>query len=336
LRSVEAQYVLGQYRDGLAKALKLRPAVEATGYKPLLGDFLEKIGRFQIEVSGPLTAEGTTHEALVAAIGGGDYVTAAKAASSLVFIFGNFEGRRKEAHEWTAVGRALLDQAGSGHSRIRGWLEQDEAATFLRERQFERALAGYQKGLLLKEQELGPDHPDVGLSLNSEALALVQLGRLAEALAAIDEAFAIFMRRGGPVGMALANRGDILRRLGRTDEAKDALERALRTDLSEMLQEEYPLTNLGHLLAASGTPERAIPLFERALQEEELHKTDPDATAETRFALASALWSTGGDRGRALTLARAAREGYDRLQMSTELAEVDAWLAKHKGRRKWP
>jgi hypothetical protein len=72
------------------------------------------------------------------------------------------------------------------------------------------------------------------------------------------------------------------------------LERALRTDLSEMLQEEYPLTNLGHLLAASGTPERAIPLFERALQEEEVHKTDPDATAETRFALASASGRRAG------------------------------------------
>jgi hypothetical protein len=109
----------------------------------------------------------------------------------------------------------------------------------------------------------------------------------------------------------------------------------MRTDLSDVRQADA-LTNLGHILAASDTPEQAIPLLERALHTEELHNLDPDATAETRFALASVLWSTGGDRRRALTLARAARKTYDRLEMSTELAEVDAWLAKHNGRRKRP
>jgi tetratricopeptide (TPR) repeat protein len=335
LRSVEAQFDVGQYNYGLAQALRLRPAVEATGYKPLLGDLLEKIGRFQTEVSSSITAEGTTHDALVAAIAGGDYVTAAKAASMLAYILGSLESRPKEAHEWAAVGRALLDQAGPGHSRIRGWLDQGEAGTFLHERHFERALALFRQARLLKAQELGPDHPDVGLSFNSELIPLYKLGRRTEALAASDHALAIFLRRGGPVGSALSNRGEILRVLGRTDEAKDALERAMRTDLSDVRQADA-LTNLGHILAASDTPEQAIPLLERALHTEELHNLDPDATAETRFALASVLWSTGGDRRRALTLARAARKTYDRLEMSTELAEVDAWLAKHNGRRKRP
>jgi tetratricopeptide (TPR) repeat protein len=135
--------------------------------------------------------------------------------------------------------------------------------------------------------------------------------------------------------MAQASRGELLRLLGRPDEAKDALERSMRTDLST-IGEEYPLTSLGHILAASGKPEQAIPLFERALQAEASRKIDVDEVAETRFALASALWSTGGDRARALNLARAASEMYARLRMSAEGGEVDAWLAKHERNRKRP
>jgi tetratricopeptide (TPR) repeat protein len=332
LRSVEAQFVLGQYRDGLANALKLRAAVEATGYKPLLADLLEKIGRLQIETADKLTTEETTHDALVAAIQGGNDVTAAKAASGLAFLLGGLEDRPKEAHQWAAVGRALLDQAG-GHARIRGWLEQGEGATFLRERQFERALEEFREARRLKEQELGPDHPDVGLSINSEGIALLGLGRRNEALAAFDHALAIFVHRGGPVGMVLSNRGETLRLLGRRDEAKDALVRAMRTDLNEFRKGSL-LTSLGHILTASGTPEQAIPLLEHALKIEVAWNEDREAIAETRFALASALWSAGGDRARALTLARAARETYAHLPMGDDLPEIDAWLAKHDRKRK--
>jgi hypothetical protein len=58
---------------------------------------------------------------------------------------------------------------------------------------------------------------------------------------------------------------------------------------------------------------------------------DPALLAETRFGLARALWESGGDRTRALSLARAAREAYERNNRPRQLSAVDAWLAVHAG-----
>jgi eukaryotic-like serine/threonine-protein kinase len=58
--------------------------------------------------------------------------------------------------------------------------------------------------------------------------------------------------------------------------------------------------------------------------------------AKTRFALARALWtapaSQGRDRRRAHTLAEQARDAYVAAGRAkkTELAELEAWLAKHR------
>ena len=85
-------------------------------------------------------------------------------------------------------------------------------------------------------------------------------------------------------------------------------------------------------MADLGDPRRAIPWFEGALRIRGPHDTDPPSTAEARFALASALWDTGGDRTRALSLAKAAKDTYEQLEMNRELAQVNGWLAKHGSR----
>jgi hypothetical protein len=58
--------------------------------------------------------------------------------------------------------------------------------------------------------------------------------------------------------------------------------------------------------------------------------------AETRFALARALWDAsvaqGRDRPRAGTLAEQARDAYTAVgeAKETELAKVQAWLTEHR------
>ena len=339
LRSIEAQYDLGQYDDGLAKAIALRPTVEATGYQPLIGDLLEKIGRFQGRVTGPETAEGTLHQSLVAAISGGDNVTAAKAVSDLVYILGVSQRRPKEAREWAQLGYALLDHGGPAHSRIRGWLKQDEAQIWMREGNFERALEGFRQARTLKELELGPDHPDVGISINAAGMALLGLGRRTEGFEAFSQSLRIFDERGGAQDMNLSDRAEIFRIQGRLADAKSAFERALSTDMDE-LEMAYPLTGLGRTLVALGDPRRATPLLERALHTREVHQVEPPVKAETQFALACALWDAGGDKRRAMTLANAARATFRQFTIPPDLAgidgEIDAWLAKHKSTRTPP
>jgi hypothetical protein len=61
--------------------------------------------------------------------------------------------------------------------------------------------------------------------------------------------------------------------------------------------------------------------------------TPPDEIAETRFALARALWDGKGDRARAHELAKQAREGLSgaSAQVTRARAAVDAWLRSTGG-----
>jgi hypothetical protein len=77
-------------------------------------------------------------------------------------------------------------------------------------------------------------------------------------------------------------------------------------------------------------PAKAIPLLERALEIRRAANADPTLIAETRFALARALWD-GGQRKRAVAEATSARAAFAASpDRAAEVAEVDAWFASHR------
>ena len=89
-----------------------------------------------------------------------------------------------------------------------------------------------------------------------------------------------------------------------------------------------------HATVASLTPARAP---SAAVQELELHiatSRTPTESAQARFALARALWSSSGDPDRALFLARQAKQ---LLQANTVdpslLEEINAWLREKEDLR---
>jgi hypothetical protein len=77
---------------------------------------------------------------------------------------------------------------------------------------------------------LGPDHPDVAMTLNNLAVLLHEQGRSQEADAPSQKALAIFEKALGPshpkVVLALSNRALLLRSLGREAEAEQLEARA--------------------------------------------------------------------------------------------------------------
>ena len=89
-----------------------------------------------------------------------------------------------------------------------------------------------------------------------------------------------------------------------------------------------PLHGLGEVRLAQGEVVAAVSYLTRALDIREKHEVDPTLLADTRFALARALWLNGGDRRRARALALAARDAYKSRQRP-EVADVTAWLASH-------
>ena len=97
----------------------------------------------------------------------------------------------------------------------------------------------------------------------------------------------------------------------------------------------FPLTALGEAYLEAGDAQHALATLERADALRQASEPNPRHKAETRFALARALWAAG--RGPELARRRAAEAralliGADGSK--EELATVDAWLAAHGGRRR--
>ena len=93
----------------------------------------------------------------------------------------------------------------------------------------------------------------------------------------------------------------------------------------------YALTGIGLSYLAEGTSTSALVPLERAFKIREAQETDPSHRAETRFALARALWSRPAERQRALALSRSARG--DCGDDKKAAAEIDAWLAQARAEK---
>ncbi len=200
-----------------------------------------------------------------------------------------------------------------------------------------REAEGYlRRSLADREQLLGPDHPDVAESLEALGGILNDTGRAAEALAMQRRAVAIFeakMPGHGLTALCRGSLGETLRVLGRHEEALAEIRASLRGVEAffgpEHVYASLPLQALGALLVDSGRPAEALPPLERALAIRERQPVPRGWLDESRFALARALWESGGDRARALRLARQAAAGFAALGEAekTNHAEVEAWLA---------
>jgi serine/threonine-protein kinase len=192
---------------------------------------------------------------------------------------------------------------------------------------FERALAIYTKSR-------GPEHPLVAGTLVALGALELNQDRLDAALGYARRALAIDEKAypgGNPeVAGAVNLVGDILDRQGTHTDARVLHERAVaileKLGGANDLTLAGPLTALGECELAQGKAGEAVAVLERAAALRGDHGGGPIHVAETRFALARALWDSGGDRRRAVTLATQARDG---ARHGHDRAGIEAWLAAH-------
>jgi serine/threonine protein kinase/tetratricopeptide (TPR) repeat protein len=229
LRDAEARCDLGDMRRCLTEATTLRQPAEQLGYRPLIAQILELIGRAQAEFLGP-KAESTLKQAFIAAESAGDDEAAARVATDLTYVIGFYAGRFDEGDLWFDVGNAVLDRLGPGHERVRGWALTNRGAVLFLRGDLNGAMSLLRSAVALKETALGRDHPDIAMSLTSLGAALSELGRLDESLLVLNRAIDILDRNGDPESVAtanaLSNRGECLNLLGRFAEAETDLNRA--------------------------------------------------------------------------------------------------------------
>src|SRR5262249_49860173 len=130
-----------------------------------------------------------------------------------------------------------------------------------------------EEAVTLKERALGPDHPDVAITLSNLALERMRLGQLDAALTAIDRALSIHTKSGDPDASVFANlhsnRGDVLVALQRYAEAGDEFAASLKVLRRELASDHENLSQalhgIGQVRLAQGAAAEAIPYLEESL-----------------------------------------------------------------------
>jgi eukaryotic-like serine/threonine-protein kinase len=336
LAGLKALFDAGRYHEGLKSAPALVAQARALGYQPLVAETLSLMGMMYTKSNDSQTAEQSLVESYFAADASRHDEVRAEDALYLVWVVGYQQGRYVEAQRWAKTADAVLQRLG-GHDLLHAWLLNNLGGIFELQGQREEALRAQQEGLALKEQALGRDHPDVGVSEGNVAVVLTALGRNQEALSYVDRSIEILengLGAGHPdLATQLMNRGEILNALGRYRDGRASFERARIIWERELGLDNrdlgFALTGIGVSYLSEGDPTSAIVPLERAFKIREAQESDPSRRAETRFALARALWGAGRDRGRARVLAEEAREGYVKAVAKGKLAEVDSWLRGH-------
>ena len=338
LREAQALRDVGNFREARAHAAALLPRAEAIQYGPLLAEVLELIGCSTPSGDNPADTERTLQKALFTAEGARDDATAALAAADLIYVVGIDLNRPREAETWMHLGESILNRLGPGHDRIRSWTLHNFGSVLQETGELDRAERMLRQAIAFKEKSLGKDHPDVAISLSGLSGVLEDNGHPQAALEAADRAIDIHEANGDPDSDSYAGaqtrRGDALVALNRASEAEAAFSIALRVlrAYSEPsgLMFSFPLEGIGNVRLAQRSPDEAIPVLVEVLRIRERTSTRERPLADTRFALARALWDSGRDRKRAVRLALQSRDVYRRLNFSRKVETINGWLATHQ------
>jgi len=196
----------------------------------------------------------------------------------------------------------------------------------------------FQRALALRENALGPDHPELLTPLYNLGLLGNLMGQPAAARAHLERALAIsekaYGRESEQSALYLAALAEHL--IDAPDGAAEALDyaqRALaiheRSATDDTPDSAWLLSIAGRAYRVTGHAEKAWPLVERAHEICASKSCDIRIRAQVAFELARSLWEAGRSRGRAVQLAREARDTLVTADDAEAIAEVDAWLSSH-------
>jgi hypothetical protein len=216
-----------------------------------------------------LTRPGTTGDARSLRDTALDWLNAAMPGSPDTNVAGWPLLRALVPHAETLASHFPLDD----RPQVLGWV-QDQIAVFLSSQgDYAQALPLGQSALAITEENLGPDHPDTAIRLDTLAATYSALGRSADALPLEQRALAITETALGPdhlnTALRVGNLAIIYCDLGRSADALPLVERALAITETALGPDHpntaLPLGNLATTYSALGRPADALPLEQRAL-----------------------------------------------------------------------
>ncbi|MEP7122967.1 MAG: serine/threonine-protein kinase [Byssovorax sp.] len=271
---------------------------------------------------------------------GGDDLREAVRLRDLSILAWRREGRLDEAIDLVTRSRALSDRSHDpGRDLAVASCDEDLAGIYFDMARPADALALHQRVTAVRQRFFGADHPALAIAYVNEGEDLAMLGRADEAIPILERALGIMASlraRGGDgyyhhrLAAALRVEGDARAAL---EHDRAALAASALAGEAGGHWESWSLTGIGLDLLALDRPAEALDPLERAVAERATGAV-PFELAESRFALACALWATGA-RPRARSLAESARDGLradaERYGSwyATRRDAIERWLVTH-------
>jgi len=314
LAQARARMVAGAYDEAEARAKQVVADADAIGYGPLSveaklvhGDALREVGNYE-------DAERILGEALVSAMANLQWLEAYDSALDLARLEGALLDRAGSGRAWLKTAEGLRERVGDDPKRrarffltrasvaertgeyaaakedLETALEQLEsvdgatsrranalrmlARTMHRLGEPEKAVALQRESAALLVEELGPEHPQVGVARENVASLLSEIGRLDEAATELDAALAIETRAWGRDSPRLLTarmtRVQLLRRQGKPveaeAEAREVLEGRRRVLGDRHFDTLMTQTSLAVTIAMQGRHDESEPILADAVK----------------------------------------------------------------------
>ena len=321
----------GQCARATSKAGALISDVRVVGYQPLLAETLYEAAQLGSSCGDIAETLQRLRDAHTAATESRNDEVAAQASALIPSFAMNRLGQVLVAREWMGVARGAVGRLGR-ETLADAMLAQAEGMLAASEGAFGRALTAADHSIAVTRRLLGPDDPLTIQWESNKGNWQETAGLLDEALQTNIQARTHFERVLGSehprVALVSNNEGEVLNLLGRYGEAEVAYERAAKLNRQSGVDADvlaWALTGHGRALLGQKRFAAAVPPLEEALAIRLEKQAPPAQLAETRFALARALWARPADRVRALSLGVSARG--DCGDDKKAAAEIDGWLA---------
>jgi tetratricopeptide (TPR) repeat protein len=261
----------GVYGPALAMAEDVVKEAEALGYPPLLAQAMTRRGTARIGTGQFVAAEADLEQALMLAVEHDHGWATNQALLGLTAVVGFEQGRQEAGLQW---GKMALALTRSPRSELRDEaMALNNLAVLLERADLDEALAHHRLALDLKQQALGPGHPDIGISLLNIGNVLSKQGQQEAGLDYIRRARAVLETALGPRHPLIANTlnsiGIMLSRQGQEEAALSHFQRALAIQ-EDARGPRHPmvasaLSNVAGALAGLGKLDEALEHYQRAL-----------------------------------------------------------------------
>lgn len=271
-RASSLQYA-GKYADAVALATTTRSRAEALAWPPILAAAWLAEGLALVADGAYPRAEAALASAYYLAAREDAWTTASDAANELIFLIGYKLARPAEARAWFRHAEVAAVHAGDPTGLVAARRLGELATALDLAGDYRESEALYRQAIALDERALGPDHPQLAVTLNNLGALLLATGDYAEAGALLTRSLAIRSASLGPdhpdLAQSLGNLASVHVALGDYATARAEQERALAIK-EKALGPTHPavantLNNLALVHYHTGDFAAARPLHARAL-----------------------------------------------------------------------